>query len=628
MHRSARGRPVRKIDFKIMDSEGIVITEDGKSTARSTRSGKSVASTRSRKSGNSKTKKSSVAKGAKQGKTPKRTPKATKKVNPEEEDQDSDSREGDFESENEVDGLSLGSAASKVRNLNNEIEKLQPSLMEKYNEYKCEQGLQQRLEDSDLPDNLQDDEVFQETLELHKEQLQASQNREKRASRCKEITNMREEIIKSREKAKSDEWAAQLLTRRRMIELQEAEIQKEEEDLTTQQKLADQAIRLAQLRSQKVQLPSCAANEQLTGSTLSRNSVKGRKRAGQDKQQATADWVSTHSDTGHVVIAGGGINASRLNELQKKAQKLIESKQRPRTKTTQERHMAVTPKKSGKTAATTASHTGISHLRNLGLLPDKAGKSVIEVTDLDDLDDDEDILLQDIMDEPGKNPLKINANFDFNKTVADECGCTNGNGNVKVKSGKYAKSNIRIVRQEVWPHNAVSRKYVKRCAFDSMEFEMFVAGESKTIYGMLHNRGDKEQTEQGLGRLRVLTLISHWMCKCKNWPMIKGLYESIIEEIEMGECTWADDFSGYETMIANAQSVHVPQNTSVAKKPVDVFWCKNYQNGTCDSISPHMTILRQEDGPVPVQHICAACWSISKKRREHPENDGSCPLKK
>ena len=61
--------------------------------------------------------------------------------------------------------------------------------------------------------------------------------------------------------------------------------------------------------------------------------------------QSTADWVSTHSDNGHVISAGGsGLSATRLNELQKKAQKLIECKQKPRAKTKKEREMT-TPTK-------------------------------------------------------------------------------------------------------------------------------------------------------------------------------------------------------------------------------------------------------------------------------------------
>ena len=126
------------------------------------------------------------------------------------------------------------------------------------------------------------------------------------------------------------------------------------------------------------------------------------------------------------------------------------------------------------------------------------------------------------------------------------------------------------------------------------------------------------------GRLRVLTLICHWMCKCRDWSTIRGLYESIIEEVEAGDCSWTDDFSSYETMIPQPMVNEIKEK----KKPSEVYWCKQYQTGQCDKSSPHMTTIRMDEGPVPVIHICAQCWNIHRKRREHPDSDVNCPTKK
>ena len=71
-----------------------------------------------------------------------------------------DSRKGDFDSEEEI--SSLGLEEDRLRGLNSEIEDLQPTFTEKYNEYKVDQGLQDRLEDSELPSNLENKEVFEE----------------------------------------------------------------------------------------------------------------------------------------------------------------------------------------------------------------------------------------------------------------------------------------------------------------------------------------------------------------------------------------------------------------------------------------------------------------------------------
>ena len=65
-------------------------------------------------------------------------------------DSDEDSRRGDFDSD---DG-SLGSDASKIKGLQQEIDSNQPTFMEKYNEYKVQQGHQDRLEDAELPEKI------------------------------------------------------------------------------------------------------------------------------------------------------------------------------------------------------------------------------------------------------------------------------------------------------------------------------------------------------------------------------------------------------------------------------------------------------------------------------------------
>ena len=130
-----------------------------------------------------------------------------------------------------------------------------------------------------------------------------------------------------------------------------------------------------------------------------------------------------------------------------------------------------------------------------------------------------------------------------------------------------------------------------------------------------------------------------------NWNAIKSLYESIVDEIELGNHDWTDDFSGYETMVPLPQHSAVTStggNKTLAatrgddKKSDDrkksssfeVYWCKDFQQGKCDSQVPHMAQLKNDEPPVPVLHICAACWMQTKKRKDHAEQDATCPLKK
>ena len=173
----------------------------------------------------------------------------------------------------------------------------------------------------------------------------------------------------------------------------------------------------------------------------------------------------------------------------------------------------------------------------------------------------------------------------------------------------------------MWPHTAVSKKYIKRTSFVLLDYKGFIAGESKVIYFMLA-RGDAN----GIGRLRVMTLIAHWFTKTRNWQAIKSLYESILEEVEMGEREWLDDFSGYETMLPTMGSGVQSENQFKVNKKIEVYWCKQFQSNACDQGSPHMAQIKLDEPAVPVLHICVYCWSNFRKWKEHAEID--CMAKK
>ena len=74
-----------------------------------------------------------------------------------------------------------------------------------------------------------------------------------------------------------------------------------------------------------------------------------------------------------------------------------------------------------------------------------------------------------------------------------------------------------------------------------------------------------------------------------------------MEEIELGEQTWDGDFQPYEMLIplgkmTSGQSANYSNsgNNSTNLKEInrrgEVYWCKNYQTGTCElSPPPHDT---------------------------------------
>ena len=195
----------------------------------------------------------------------------------------------------------------------------------------------------------------------------------------------------------------------------------------------------------------------------------------------------------------------------------------------------------------------------------------------------------------------------------------------KLKSGKFVKTNIDIKIQEQWPHVNVMRKYAKKCAFDNMDFEMFIAGESRVVANM-QDGPDKQ------GRLQLMSSVAHWLCTCKNWPVVRGLYEGIIESVELGEATWCDDFSHYENMLAvtlgttNEIRREEERPRQKESRKMESYWCKAYQKNLCTEKSPHMAQLRMDEPPVPVIHVCAHCMARDNRRESHPEME--CPSKK
>ena len=124
--------------------------------------------------------------------------------------------------------------------------------------------------------------------------------------------------------------------------------------------------------------------------------------------------------------------------------------------------------------------------------------------------------------------------------------------------------------------------------------------------------------------------VAHWLCKCKDWNTVRGLYEAVLESIELGEETWLSDFSHYESMIPTifkpeSRDKERSELRKCDKEKVKVFWCKNYQRNNCTESSPHMAQVRPEDPPVPVLHLRASCLQPEGKRVEHPEAE--CPAK-
>ena len=103
-----------------------------------------------------------------------------------------DSRAGDFEDEDE-DVISMGSDASRLMRLQADIEENEPTLIEKYNEQKGADGELDRLEDSQLPSDMDDDKVYELSKTQHLQQQEATEKRHIKAVRTLELMEIREE---------------------------------------------------------------------------------------------------------------------------------------------------------------------------------------------------------------------------------------------------------------------------------------------------------------------------------------------------------------------------------------------------------------------------------------------------
>ena len=176
-NRSVRGRPIKDIDYRKMAGLGSGSDDDheillGNKPMKKKAGG---GSTKSKKSVNS----------ARLGKNV--MPQKQKS------EESEDSREGDFDTDN-------GSQEheDRLKEMEKEISELQPSVGEKYNQYKCDIGEQDRLEDCELPEELDKDEVYNNWVALHEKQEVATIERERGADRCLELMKVHNKIIEVR----------------------------------------------------------------------------------------------------------------------------------------------------------------------------------------------------------------------------------------------------------------------------------------------------------------------------------------------------------------------------------------------------------------------------------------------
>ena len=454
-------------------------------------------------------------------------------------------------------------------------------------------GASSSVLDGPLPGNLEDQDVFETTLKDHEEEAKALADVKEKLRRRQVILDKRKLLEAERQEVEAMRWSHKL--------------QLEEMEVADQQAYLDLKDRE---RRVKEQAKSCS---QRAAEMKARELDEHLPVVEHDKDGRVAKWVDRTAAMETRSLPGGRadgvrMGTSNLATQSWKMEVLTASQQKiNQLEAEVARLLTVDPR-----GAPAVGRLGpIKQLKDMGLMP-------MNISDVFNYPDQTVAPTAEErkkmgMVEPGKHD-----------ELSQQNQCLSCNDKQKLKSGKFAKTNINIKVQEQWPHLNVLRKYCKRSTFDQMDFELFVAGESRIILGT-------RDPDSAMARLRFLSMVAHWMCHCRDWSLVRSVYKAVLESTELGECTWFSDFSHYENMVPGVVKYDgkVLEKVDGKKKDKDkfeVYWCKAFQRNACVESSPHLTTLKFDEPPVLVIHCCAFCLQREGKRADHAEVD--CPQKK
>lgn len=457
----------------------------------------------------------------------------------------------------------------------------------------------QFVEDIELPENLEDDDVWKEEIGKHGQEEAVIQHRMTRLTRKQELMAQRQRIREQRLILMKEEKALEMEEKKRQIAMQKEWLRLQQEDKGVER----------EWKQAQEELEEFHKNKRLEG------------------------WVE---ETKEYAKYGEAVRSEKLGKVS--AALAAEKTEGARKKDPRSQMLASEAKRLQQGGGLeTGPLTGVQHLKRMGILPSygmtmEGDASVLNLPSqgggaTGQMVDPWEHL--SVKGETGKSATHMQVE---DLVVGEKM--KDGDKN-KIKSGKFAKSHTQLVREESWPHLNVLRQYGKRCSFEQMDYETFVAGESRVVLSMM-----RKNTDRALGRLKVLCKVAHWMCKCRDWVAVKNIYEAIIESVELGETEWTHNFEAYESLLPPPPAVldrlrqryegKDPKESKdkEVKKVGDVFWCKDFQKGNCQETGPHMAQLKPEEKPVMVVHICATCWQKDKKKRDHQDGDSVCPHRK
>lgn len=229
----------------------------------------------------------------------------------------------------------------------------------------------------------------------------------------------------------------------------------------------------------------------------------------------------------------------------------------------------------------------------------------------------------DILDRLGLWKPKKDEGTDDGESVssANSCACKHKK---KLKSGMLDKATANIEHKEIWPQKNLVEDYADaELDFKQMQYEHFVAGESRTIE-MCNDRA------QILGRLRLLRRISYLKLRGNEWPRIRTMYAAIVRSIETGECSWESNFDRFEGILNVKLKAKVEDQKSRRREGVTGssavikdWYCRAYNKPEgCQEPKSHWARIGNRDRFV--QHVCASCLLKEGKKLNHPEGHADC----
>lgn len=211
----------------------------------------------------------------------------------------------------------------------------------------------------------------------------------------------------------------------------------------------------------------------------------------------------------------------------------------------------------------------------------------------------------------------------------------------KQKSGIHAKSSKWVKKPQTYPHALLDNQYVmNETRYKDLSFGQFVAGELEVILS------GKMKTRDAESRLEMLRKTAYRSLTFE-WAKLLQIHAAILRQIELGKADWTSNFDQVERLILeNASSASSAKplgktgfqgasNSGARVKGIKgegksgnnvesrSWWCKEFQNNSCNLSSPHMKRIGGK--MYSVKHFCASCYQMRKVELGHPEKSAACP---